>query len=289
MQCNREALLPEARCRDTKESPHSRKEVTKESQPTFILTGVPMPALRLLALNTQKINMKLLFLDCETTGLDEEDRLCQVAYQPEGHPPLDEFFKPPVPIKVGAMAVSHITNKMVEDAPAFIGSDMEKTLKLFAEEGWVLVAHNAPFDLKMLAKEGIVFDKYIDTKKMSHALDLDMDMESHRLQYLRYFYGIELVNAVAHSAEGDVAVLIAVYKKLHELLGSPSIEEMVALSARPVLFTKFKFGKYNGNYIANVASVNPGYLEWMLDQKKQSGEAGEADWIYTLEHYLANV
>lgn len=235
--------------------------------------------------------MKLIFLDVETTGLDEEDRLCEVAYKTDcsvGYRDR-QLFKPPVPIKVGAMAVSHITNKMVEDMPSFEGSPMEEQLKKFAAEGYVLVAHNAPFDLKMLAKEGIVFDKYIDTKKMSHALDIDMDMESHRLQYLRYFYGIELQNAVAHSAEGDVDVLVAVYHKLHELLEKPSVEELVALSAKPVLYTKFKFGKYNGNYIAHVASVNPGYLEWMLNEKRKSGESNEDDWIYTLEHFLNNV
>lgn len=234
--------------------------------------------------------MNLIFLDVETTGLDIEDRLCEVAYLThcsEGFKDR-QLFKPPVPIKVGAMAVSHITNKMVEDMPSFEGSQMETDLKRFAAEGYVLVAHNAPFDLKMLEKEGIVFDKYIDTKKMSHALDLDMNMESHRLQYLRYFYDVELPNAVAHSAEGDVDVLMAVYEKLRELLGNPSTEELIELSARPVLYTKFKFGKYNGNYIAHVASINPGYLEWMLNEKRNSGESNEDDWIYTLEHYLNN-
>lgn len=232
--------------------------------------------------------MKLLFLDVETTGLNEEDRLCEVAYKPFERAGFRGLFKPPVPIKVGAMAVSHITNKMVKDREPFIGSELYRDLEKFAKDDWVLVAHNAPFDLKMLAKEGIVFDKYIDTKKMSHALDIDMDMESHRLQYLRYFYGIELQNAVAHSAEGDVDVLVAVYHKLHELLEKPSVEELVALSAKPVLYTKFKFGKYNGNYIAHVASINPGYLEWMLNEKRKSGESNEDDWIYTLEHYLNN-
>ena len=230
--------------------------------------------------------MKLLFIDTETTGLDAEDRLCQVAFQLEGQEMLQQNFKPPVPIKVGAMAVSHITNKMVEDEPAFEGSMMQGLLAGMKETA-VLVAHNAPFDLAMLAKEGVVFDKYIDTKKMSHALDPDQEMESHRLQYLRYYYGVELPEAVAHTADGDVAVLVAVFEKLRELLGNPSIEELVELSSKPVLHTKFKFGKYNGNTIASIAAVNPGYLEWLLDQKKNSDQ-NEEDWIYTLEHYLNN-
>ncbi len=233
--------------------------------------------------------MTLLFLDVETTGLGEEDRLIEVGYRAEGYYPISQRFKAAVPVKIGAMAVNHITNAMLENCESFEDSLMKQDIVGFAAAGAVLVAHNAPFDLKMLEKEGIVFDKFIDTKKMSHALDLDMDMESHRLQYLRYYYGVELPNAEAHTAEGDISVLEAVFVALRERLGNPSIEELIELSARPVLYTKFKFGKYNGNYIADVASVNPGYLEYLLSEKKKSSDVNEVDWIYTLEHYLNNV
>lgn len=231
---------------------------------------------------------KLLFLDTETTGLDSEDRLVEVGMRPYGLPSFSKRFKAPVPVKIGAMAVNHITNTMLEDCSPFEGSDVQATLKAFASEGFILVAHNAPFDLTMLARDGVVFDKYIDTKKMSHALDPNQEMESHRLQYLRYYYGVELPNAEAHTAEGDIAVLEAVFHALHERLGKPSIDELMELSKRPVLHTKFKFGKYNGNDIASVAAVNPGYLEWLLKSKKESGQ-NEDDWIFTLEHYLNNL
>lgn len=235
---------------------------------------------------------KLLFLDCETTGLNEEDRICQIAYwigfSENASASCCQLVKPPLPIKVGAMAVSHVTNKMVEKYPTFSNSVIKTSLNGFSEQGHILVAHNAPFDLKMLAKEGVVFKNYIDTKKLSHQLDQHDAMESHRLQYLRYYYGIELPDAVAHTADGDVAVLKAVYERLVKELGDISIEEQLEISRNPVLFSKFKFGKYEGNYIADVARINPGYLEWMLGQKKASGQV-EDDWIYTLEFYLRNV
>lgn len=230
---------------------------------------------------------KLLYLDVETTGLDDEDRLCEVCYKLEDGVMSTELFCPPLPIKVGAMAVSHITNKMVEEKEPFAGSDMWEKLTQFSNSGYILVAHNAPFDLKMLEREGIVFENYIDTKKLSHRLDKDDSMESHRLQYLRYYYGIEMPEAVAHSAEGDVNVLHAVHEKLVEQLDGISIEEQIEISKNPVLFSKFKFGKYNGSLIADVARTNPNYLEWLLDSKKNSGQV-EEDWIYTLEHYLRN-
>lgn len=232
---------------------------------------------------------KLLFIDTETTGLEEEDRLCEVAYSIDGGEMHQQYFKPPVPIKVGAMAVSHITNKMVEDKPSFAGTPMQKELSKFAAEDYVLVAHNAPFDLRMLAKEGINFPKFIDTKKLSHALDTEETMESHRMQYLRYYYGVEM-EGVAHTADGDVAVLVEVHKALVEKLGNISIEEQIEISNRPILFKKIKFGKYAGNDLASIALTNPGYLEWLLGQKKESGKVqDETDWIYTLEHYLRNV
>lgn len=230
---------------------------------------------------------RLLFLDTETTGLEAEDRLVEVGMRPNGLPSFSKRFKAAVPVKVGAMAVNHITNTMLENCEPFEGSDVQSTLQTFASEGYILVAHNAPFDIAMLARDGVVFENYIDTKKMSHALDPNGDMESHRLQYLRYYYGVELPEAEAHTAEGDIAVLEAVFHCLHEKLGHPSIEELMELSKRPVLHTKFKFGKYNGNDIASVAAVNPGYLEWLLKSKMENGQ-NEEDWIYTINHYLNN-
>lgn len=229
----------------------------------------------------------LIFLDCETTGLEVEDRLVEVGYRTEHGVAATERFKAPVPVKVGAMAVNHITNKMLEDKQLFEDSHMKKQLLHLAKVGFVLVAHNAPFDLKMLAKEGVVFDNYIDTKKLSYRLDPDEEMESHRLQYLRYYHGVELPEAEAHTAEGDIAVLEAVYYKLHDLLGNPSVEEMIEISKKPILYGKFKFGKYVGNKIGDVARIDPNYLEWLLKQKLESAnKQDETDWIYTLEHYL---
>ena len=230
---------------------------------------------------------KLLFLDVETTGLEKEDRLVEVGYEDEEGSGAVKRFKAEVPVKIGAMAVNHITNKMLEDCEPFQGSYIQQDLRIRSEQGYVLVAHNAPFDLSMLAKEGVIFNNYIDTKKLSHKLDAFETMESHRLQYLRYYYGIELPMAEAHTAEGDIAVLEAVYRELVNRLGNPSIEEQIEISKKPVLYSKFKFGKYNGNSIADIAACDPKYLEWLLAQKKANNQ-NEQDWIYTLEHYLSN-
>src|SRR5690606_15049603 len=118
------------------------------------------------------------------TGIEQEDRLCQVAYS-IGDEFVNEYFKPPVPIKYTAMAVTHITNEMVEDKPSFDSSDMKKNLQSLSDAGTILVAHNAPYDLKMLGKEGVVFPQFIDTLKVVKHLDKNGALENHQLQYLR--------------------------------------------------------------------------------------------------------
>lgn len=233
----------------------------------------------------------LLFLDVEATGTDEEDRLCQVAYR-YGETDVNEFFKPPLPIKFTAMAVTHITNEMVADKPEFRGSETHATLKKMGEEGVIFVAHNAPYDLKMLAKEGVLFPNFIDTLKVVRHLDEDGELENHQLQYLRYLYGIE-IEATAHDAFGDILVLEAVFKHLFDWMqrkypeanDEQIINEMMEISSQPSFVRTFKFGKYNGKSVEEVAKTDRGYLEWLLNEKKKKPE-GEEDWFYTLNHYL---
>lgn len=99
---------------------------------------------------------KLLFLDTETTGNETKDYLCQVAWS-DGKNRHSALFKPPVPISYESMAVHHITNKMVADKPAFkFSTEHAEVAKRFADEETVFIAHNAIFDLGMLAKEGLV-------------------------------------------------------------------------------------------------------------------------------------
>jgi len=247
----------------------------------------------------------LLFLDTECTGIDAEDRLLQVAFRYNDgttNMTVNELFKPPVRIKYGAMAIHHVTEKMVAGKPRFIGSKTQMALRTLSESA-VLVAHNAKYDLGMLAKEDVTFARHICTYKVAKALDTDGRFENHQLQTLRYTYGIE-IEAVAHDALGDIDVLEAVFGSLLEdskaKLGttdeSAAIDWMIDLSANPVLFDRFNFGKHDykktGMTIHDICTKLPyqegkGYLMWLLAQKMQKPE-GEEDWIYTLNYYLKN-
>jgi len=239
---------------------------------------------------------KLLFLDTETTGNQEEDRLCQVAYKlHDSKDIVDELFKPEIPIKVEAMEVTHITNKMVEDKKPFKDSETYFDLKKkFDDQEMVFVAHNAPFDVGMVEKEGLFPPNVIDTLRVARALDTEAKLPAYRLQYLRYLMdldeGIE-EKIQAHDAKGDVLVLEKLFERLlAKVAGNiegedAAIEEMIRISKEPVLIRRFSFGKHKDKLVKDVAEIDRGYLEWLLKQKKES-ESDEEDWIFTLETFL---
>lgn len=235
---------------------------------------------------------KLIFLDTEATGNEpKKDRLCQVCYKVGDEDIQVGYFKPPVPISVKAMSVTHITNKMVEDKPAFDGSQMKKDLQELLNEG-VLVAHSALFDIAMLKNEGMEVPTFIDTLRVARYLDPENKIPEHNLQYLRYFLELE-VEGTAHDAEGDVNVLIGLFErlfaKMREAEGSheKAIDKMIEVSSRPTLFKYMMFGKHKGKLMTNVVREDRRYLEWLLNQMSENEEEdANEDLVYTLRHYL---
>lgn len=234
---------------------------------------------------------ELLFLDTETTGNEEKDRLCQVCYKYKDTL-VNELFNPPLSISVESQAVHHITPKMVKEKPVFKDSKTYKELEeILEKKETILVAHNAKFDISMLEKEGLNVPNFIDTLRVARALDINNTIPRYNLQYLRYYLEIE-IEATAHDAKGDVLVLVELFNRLfikiketQKLDADQAFKKMIEISSKPSLLHTFTFGKYNGKRIDEVVKTDRGYLQWMLDQKKQSS-SDEEDWIYTLEYYL---
>ena len=241
-----------------------------------------------------------ILLDTETTGAGPSDRLCQIAFLvAEGKAPLravESFCKPPLPIGFGAMAVHHITNEMVADKPPYNESEAAAALDALNLPENVLIIHNAPFDVEMLRREGVLWKgPVIDTLRCArHLID---EVESHALQHLRYalgFYKDETAVAeslgakiAAHDALGDVIVLYLLMKHLMGLVGKngDGVSELIRLSNEPVLLKKFRFGKYRGMAYEEVAKSDPGYMDWLLKSEMQKEEPDE-DLRHTLQYYL---
>lgn len=245
----------------------------------------------------------LVFFDTETTGNGATDRLCQLSYlyrTDVGRVVLNELFNPPLPITYEAMSVHHITQKMVNDRPLFIESPEYPAIKsLFESTTSCVVAHNAQFDLGMLARESITPAHHIDTLKIIRHLDPNLENGRHSLQYLRYFLDLdsELTEPVmAHDAFGDVLVLELLFNRLmtdlqsRENLDYPAaVQRMIQISTEPMYIPKLPFGKYKGMTLVEIAKTDPSYLQWLLGEKKKAlaaGESGEADWIFSIEKVL---
>ncbi|MEX2010268.1 MAG: 3'-5' exonuclease [Parcubacteria group bacterium] len=233
--------------------------------------------------------MKLIFLDTETTGNEVgKDRLCELCYKTEGEL-FTGYFKPPIPVSVKAMSVTHITNKILEDKEVFKDSSAYNRLEELLKEG-VLVAHNAKFDIAMLEAEGLSVPQFICTLRVARYLDKEDLIPEYNLQYLRYHHELE-VDGSAHDAETDVKVLEELFNlELKEIMKDipgkeEAIQKMIEISSTPVLFNKFMFGKYKGERLEDVARVDKEYLKWLLKEKSKNEEA-EEDWIYTLNHFL---
>ncbi|MBP9668921.1 MAG: hypothetical protein KBE09_01390 [Candidatus Pacebacteria bacterium] len=238
---------------------------------------------------------RLVFLDTETTGREAHDRIFQVAYEHEGKE-VCEMFKPPVPLCIEAMEATGYTNKDVADKKPFPGSVTHTNLAvLLPQVDVVMVAHNAPFDIDMLKRDGVEARVVIDTLKVARHLDPEGKLGAYRLQYLRYALDLEVADAAAHDALGDVRVLKALFARLYDKLrkehadAAATIAAMVAISQAPSFITRITFGKHAGKLLVDLAKEDRSYLQWLLKQKEADTEDSHdqnADWIYTLKRVL---
>lgn len=223
----------------------------------------------------------LLFLDTETTGKDENARLLQLCYKLPGDlPPTTCNFKPPVPITFEAMATHHITEAMVANAMSFEEAPIKTGLQALLDNN-VLVAHNAPFDIEILRREGVETKKFIDTLKIAQFL---FDEPSYKLQYLRYRFNLN-IEARAHDAEGDVLVLEALFNFLCNAFAETDpgnfegcLDKMIDISLKPTLLRRIGFGKHKGT---DFKELPRDYMQWLRKQSEL-----DADLIFTLDHYL---
>lgn len=244
---------------------------------------------------------KYIILDTETTGTTEEDRVIQLGYIVLGAKEVEvhnEFNSTDVPISFGAMEVHGITQEMIENKPICTETTAYKRLLELNVQDNYLIIHNAPFDIKMLEKEGFKTQmQVIDTLRV--AKHLLPDEEAHRLQYFRYKMELykeeeKEANALgivvkAHDAIGDVLVLKLFLSKLRVLVqekfvGENPVEKMVDLTNTPILIKKFRFGKHKGKEVEEVAREDAGYLRWMLANM----DTLDDDMRYTINYYLAS-
>jgi len=227
----------------------------------------------------------IIFIDVETTGLEEKDKLCSVGVVAvEDDNNIVEFYElvnEGKKISPSASSINHITNEMLKGKPKFSDTRVYEFLQENTTASNIIVGHNVEFDLAMLRKSGFDFiGKSIDTLRATKHLIPECEFFS--LQYLRYelkLYKQESKPLVAHNALDDAKVLKYLYEYLLEYA---SIDTLVELSTKNILIDKFKYGKYAGHYIEDISVNDRGYLEWMLSNMLDLDE----DLRYSIEYFL---
>lgn len=205
----------------------------------------------------KKKNLEVIvFGDTETTGATEEDRIIQNAHAValfnkednsiEVKHYIEEYIMPPLDIKPGAAVVHGIWKQDLIGAKPWIESQSKEELEFLCDSGASYVAHNSPFDIKMLSKEGLVWPlhKIFDTLRVARNVYVDnTELESRGLQYIRYFYDFDsrpdfadfvksfnIEKLQAHTALSDIVVLMYFFKFIFEEKLVSSLEELFELS-----------------------------------------------------------
>ncbi|ABB43838.1 Exonuclease [Sulfurimonas denitrificans DSM 1251] len=215
----------------------------------------------------------LIFLDVETTGLENGDKICSIGIICVSETAIFskyELVNEGKKISSKASSINHITNEMIKDKPKFKDSKTWEILHENNNQSSTIIAHNVNFDLKMLLQSGFLWQgKVVDTLRVTK--HLIPECEEFSLQFLRYelkLYKDEKKEAAKYSAEISAhnALSDALHVKLlyEYLLEIKEHDELVALSLKNVLIEKFNFGKYKGRYIEEISMCDRGYLEWML-------------------------
>lgn len=205
------------------------------------------------------------------------------------------IINPGVPIDLGAMSVHNITEKMVKNAPPIKDSGAFKFMeRQLADPNVIVVGYNIGIDIEAYknSAEILITNRVIDMYKVVyryHTYLKDDPLASYRLNYLRYFIDINdkllaeykglvddaAVTGTAHSALFDALMTMMVCQHYMEFF---SIDQMIMISAEPLLLKKLSFGKHKDKEFEEVAVTDYDYLKWLLDSEvKKCRDKGMSD------------
>lgn len=183
----------------------------------------------------------LICLDLETTGLSPlVDRIIEIAaikITPSGVEVFQTLVNPEIEIPAHTIAIHHITDEMVKDAP-LIGPSLQK-LNDFCHE-LPVVAHNAKFDAGFIVmgmeKHSIQLNKNNVYCSCKFARFSFPEIPNHKLSTLVSHFGIELLNH--HRATDDALASLKLFIKC---VAKANTQE--ELNRNALIFNYGDFGK----------------------------------------------
>ena len=130
----------------------------------------------------------LLFVDVETTGVMQSDRICSIGILSCENEKIDiayDLVNDGKKIDVRASSIHHITNEMIQDKGALQESQSYDLLTRLNSEENSIVTHDAKFLFAELAKYGFEWrGKVVDTQRVTKHLIPECEYFS--LQTVRY-------------------------------------------------------------------------------------------------------
>lgn len=226
----------------------------------------------------------LIFLDLETTGIEQDDKICAIALIAQDEDKefvYEDFVNEGKKIPSKTSAINHITNEMLREKPLLKESQTYSFLQEHNDEKNSLILHNAKFDIEKLANAGFFWKgDIVDTFRVTK--HLIPECEFFGLQNLRYelqLYKNEKEGIVANDALSDTYVIRQLFEYLLDIV---DIQKMKELSYASVFLNKIEFGKYKGEYIEEIMMKDRGYLEWLLNKVEDLDE----DLRYSINRYL---
>ena len=206
-------------------------------------TPVVPPAFRMPAGTTQMKNITFVIFDTETTGFSPaKDRLVEIgAVKVRNGKKLGEktwLLNPQRYIPWYVQNVHHITPEMVKEMPTFAQVYPE-----FLEfiDGSVLIAHNAPFDIRFIAAEAARAGMPAPRNAVLDSLALFRnwypDLKSHTVSDLIDLYDISTDGLHAHRATDDsLFVYYAIQMEMERRSDSPRFQELLKGAGKALRF-----------------------------------------------------
>lgn len=166
-----------------------------------------------------KINDDPVYLDTETTGLENDDEIIEIAIvDSSGNVAFESFIRPQKPIPASATTINNITNAMVANSPTW--AEIWPTIKNLLSNHPIGM-YNAEFDVRMILQTmKINHIPYITRFNAFDVMKIYSDyMRSdrrYRLEQAGRNLGIAIPNS--HRAADDTLLTRAI---LHSIAGIP--------------------------------------------------------------------
>jgi len=220
--------------------------------------------------------------DLETTGLKyNKDKIVEISFYlyPRS---LDDYaryntilFNPEMNIPQESTNIHKITNDMVKNKKTFKDSiqDIEDVLLDKSNNKPIyLVSHNNyEFDELFIRKEYERINReipkqfvFIDSLPLVRMIY--PNSKNHKLTpTLKEYLDIEVDDKLAHSAEGDIAVLISIWDKLKDIKQENELIQLSLKSKENLITSEYmNFGKYKKVLVKDIPED---YINWMLREK----------------------